>query len=80
MPKDRRLRENGARWEKRGGEEGVLPLKKISGEEWRREGKGGGGKNQTLENIRFGGEVCLCGMGSIEPYESAAEWIRARDL
>ena len=41
MPKDRRLRENGARWEKRGGEEGDLPLKKISGEEWRRGGKGG---------------------------------------
>ena len=39
MPKDRRLRENGARWEKRGGEEGVLPLKKISGEEWRRGGE-----------------------------------------
>lgn len=66
--------------ERRERKDGDLILEKISREEWRREGKGGGGKNQTLENIRFGGEVCLCGMGSIEPYESAAEWIRARDL
>lgn len=50
---------------KRGGEEGVLPLKKISGEEWRRGGKGGKWEREEekegdlpLEKIEWGEKRC----------------------